>query len=74
MPFLPPTPTPTFYGLMNVRFKWFTHTPNIDILYSNKGLDVEISPSNTPPHNCIKIPLSVSNGNDLLMATTGRNM
>ena len=33
--------------------KWFTHTTNIDILYSNKGLDVEISSSNTPPHNCI---------------------
>jgi len=29
-------------------------TLNTDILHSNKGLDVEISSSNTPPHNCIK--------------------
>ena len=33
--------------------KWFTHTTNIDTLYSNKGLDVEISSSNTPQHDCI---------------------
>ena len=31
--------------------KKYTHTLNIDILYSNKGLDDEISPSNMPPHN-----------------------
>jgi hypothetical protein len=24
---------------------WFTHTPIIEILYSNKGVDVEISSS-----------------------------
>ena len=35
--------------------EWLTHTPNIDISYSKKkGLDVEISSSNKPPHNCIK--------------------
>ena len=30
-----------------------THTHNTDILYSDKGRDVEISSSNTPPHNYI---------------------
>ena len=33
--------------------KQFTHTLNIDILYSNKCLDVEISSSKNQPHNYI---------------------
>ena len=33
---------------------WFTHTLNTDILYSNKCLDVEISASYMPLHNCMK--------------------
>jgi len=37
-----------------VFITWLTHTLNIDILYSNKDLDVEISASNMPLHNCIK--------------------
>jgi len=47
------------HGPINIRFihlciiKQFTHTLNIDILYSNKDLDVEISSSNKPPHTYI---------------------
>ena len=33
--------------------KWSTHTLHIYILHSNKGLDVEISSSNTPLHNYV---------------------
>jgi len=40
---------------------WFTHTPNIEVLCSNKCFDVEISSSNTPPHELYRIILSESN-------------
>jgi len=40
---------------------WFTHTPNIEVLCSNKGFDVEISSSNTPPRELYRIILSESN-------------
>ena len=40
---------------------WFTHTPNIEVLCSGKGLDVEISSSNTPPRELYTIILSESN-------------
>ena len=53
---------------------WFTHTPNIEVLCSNKGFDVEISSSNTPPCELYRIILSESNDKNLMMATTGRNM
>ena len=40
---------------------WFTHTPNIEVLCSIKGSDVEISSSNTPPREMYGIILSESN-------------
>ena len=55
-----------FFGSLFLRFVDFikayiyvlkssspTHLIYVDILYSNKGLDVESSSSNTPPHNYI---------------------
>ena len=38
-----------------------TDTPNIEVLYSKKGVDVEISSSNTPPREMYRIILSESN-------------
>jgi len=46
---------------------WVNHTPN-------KGFDVEISSSNTPPCELYRIIFSESNDKNLMMATTGRNM
>ena len=40
----------------------------------NKGSDVEISSSNTPPRELYRIILSESNDKNLMMATIGRNM
>jgi len=37
------------------------HTPNIEVLCSNKGFAVEISSSNTPPRELYRIILSESN-------------
>ena len=37
------------------------HTPNIEVLCSYKGFDVEISSSNTPPRELYRITLSESN-------------
>jgi len=48
-----------FFGLLTLPkhtltyIKQFTHKLNIDTLYSNIGLDVEISSSNKQPHNYI---------------------
>jgi len=35
--------------------------PNIEILCSNKGFGVEITSSNTPPHELYRVNLSESN-------------
>ena len=40
---------------------WFTHTPNIGVMCSNKGFDVEISLSNMPLRELYRIILSESN-------------
>jgi len=40
---------------------WSTHTPNIEVLCSSKGFDVEISSSNTPPRELYRIIVSESN-------------
>jgi len=40
---------------------WFIHTPNIEVLCSNKGFDVEISSSNTPSRELHRIILDESN-------------
>ena len=36
------------------------NTPNIEVIRSNKGFDLEISPSNTPPRELYRIILSES--------------
>ena len=54
---------------------WFTHTPCIEVLCSNKGFDVEISSSNKPSRELYRIILSDSKEKkNLMMVTIGRNM
>ena len=43
-----------FFIFLLCIITWFTLTPNIDLSYSNEGLDDEISSSNKLLHNCIK--------------------
>ena len=58
-----------------VFITWFTHTPNIEVLCSNKGFDVEISSSNTPSRELYRIILIDSNEKkNMMVATIRRNM
>jgi len=40
---------------------WVNHTPNIEVLCSNKGFDVDITSSNTQPLELYRIILIESN-------------